>query len=427
MEEQIHSRDRYNLQYLERQIHNLTRLVDINTIINSTLDMAKLLTLIMEIIKDIMETEASTLLLYEEDSKDLVFKVALGEAGRELEEKYRVRLGQGIAGWVAEHRETVYINDVYGDDRFDPNFDKKTGFTTKSILCAPLLFKGKLQGVIQAINPLRKPEFDDEDVTLFNAFSTQCVLAVQNAIFFQNALEEQRIKNELSAARAIQKSLLPPVNREHGGVVISARSFAAREVGGEFYDIFYHDDGSVGIALGDLQARGIPGAIYASITSGAVRALSALKIKSPSVLLKRAYETVRDLLSEDRALSRVYGNVSGNDLQLQFANAGIAYPILVRERVARYLRLGGDFEGRDLKNIQVKLQRGDSFVIITDGIINLKNRGGKLLGLKRVMKHIEGDFSTPDDIIDSLVALMNEFTEGLERREDVSIIAFRVR
>ena len=139
----------------------------------------------------LFRSEASTLLLYEEDTRELVFKVALGEAGKELQERYRVRVGQGIAGWVAEHRTTVYINDAYSDERFDPSFDAKTGFTTRSMLCAPLLFKGRLVGVIQAINPVNRPGFDDEDVVLFNAFATQCVLAVQNAIFFQNALEEE--------------------------------------------------------------------------------------------------------------------------------------------------------------------------------------------------------------------------------------------
>ena len=88
-------------EQLERQVNNLTKLVDINGIINSTLDIGKLLTIIMEIIKDIMNTEASTLLLYEEESDSLVFKVALGEAGQELTEKYRVAIGQGIAVYTA--------------------------------------------------------------------------------------------------------------------------------------------------------------------------------------------------------------------------------------------------------------------------------------------------------------------------------------
>ncbi len=416
----------YDLKYIERQLHNLSRLVEINSIINSTLDMARLLTLIMEIIKDIMDAEASTLLLYEESSRDLVFKVALSEVGKELQERYRVKVGQGIAGWVAEHRSTVYINDVYNDPRFDPNFDRNTGFKTNAMLCAPLLFKGKLLGVIQAINPVNRPGFDDDDVVLFNAFATQCVLAVQNAIFFQNALEEERIKNELSSAHAIQASLLPQITTRHGNLHIAAKTISAREVGGEFYDIFYPDGASAGIALGDLHRKGIPGALYASISSGVVKALTRLRGDNPSLILKRVHQTLKDHLDAGLNLSLFYGIIRGDMRTLYFANAGVGYPVLVRNGVARYMRFAGDFDERVPKNIQVKLETGDFFVIITDGIVNLKNRRGHQLGLNKVMKRMEKKAEDPGDIIQALMNLMDEFTEGLERREDVTIIAVKV-
>ncbi len=221
-----------DLARLERQVKNLSKLVDINTIINSTLDISRLLSLIMEIIKDIMETEASTMLLYEEETDDLVFKVALGGAGDELTEKYRVAMGQGIAGWVARNRRPLVVNDVYQDERFDPNFDKSTGFTTRAILCAPLLYKGKLLGVIQAINPINQPQFFEEDMNLFRVFGDQAALAVQNAIFFKNALEEERIKSELDSAGSIKNALVPNFSLELKNIMITAHSRPAREVGG---------------------------------------------------------------------------------------------------------------------------------------------------------------------------------------------------
>ncbi|MCU0843999.1 MAG: GAF domain-containing protein [Spirochaetes bacterium] len=414
------------LKYLERQLHNLSRLVEINGIINSTLDIAKLLTLVMEIIKEIMDTEASTLLLYEEPTRELVFKVALGEAGKELQERYRVKVGQGIAGWVAENRTTVYINDAYADERFDPSFDAKTGFTTRSMLCAPLLFKGRLVGVIQAINPVNRPGFDEEDVVLFNAFATQCVLAVQNAIFFQNALEEERIKNELLAAHSIQQSLLPVVSRRHGNVAIGARSISAREVGGEFYDIFFLKDNSIAVALGDLHTKGIPGALYASVVNGAVKALSHGRSDNPAGIISFVQDIIRDHMNEAVSLSLFYGILKCDDNTVRFASTGIAYPILVREGVARYLRFGAAAGENATRNVSVRLKREDVFVIISSGMVNVKNRAGQLLGLNRVMKRLEAKFENPEAVIESLLALMEEFTEKLQRREDVSIIVFRM-
>jgi len=420
---------KYNIAYIEQQIHNLSKLVEINKIINSTLDIGKLLLLVMEMIKDIMETEASTLLLYEDDTNDLVFKVALGKAGKDLVEKYRVKIGQGIAGCVAQDRKALYINNVYEDKRFDPSFDKNTGFTTKSILCVPLLFKGKLLGVIQAINPINRPGFDDDDQSLFNAFANQTALAVQNAIFFQKALEEERIRNEISSAQSIQKSLLPEINCNYNNIKISAKSISAREVGGEFYDIFHFDNKSFGVVLGNIHTKGIPGALYASIVSGAVKALSNVSGGHPSLLLKILNNVVIDNLETIINVSLFYGLISCTNTSIKFVNAGIAYPILIRKGIARYLKFSTKSLGKEIlkiKKISVTLRPGDFFVIISDGITNLKNKGAQTLGLKRIMDFLGNDFKTPEEIVNSLILMADDYTEGLEKMEDISIIALKI-
>jgi phosphoserine phosphatase RsbU/P len=418
--------DTYDLEYLERQVNILTRLVDINSIINSTLDMARLLTIIMEMIKDIMRTEASTLLLYEEKNDDLVFKVALGEAGRELQERYRVKVGQGIAGWVAERRTTVNIPDAYADERFDPNFDLRTGFKTRSMLCSPLLFKGRLLGVIQAINPVNRDGFDDHDISLFNAFAAQCALAVQNAIFFGNALEEERIRQELAAARAIQDSILPPISERFGGIAVAARSIAAREVGGEFYDIVrFEEENAVGVVLGDVHLKGIPGAIFASSANGAVKALAGIIMTGPSVLLSHVQNTFREHFAGGGRLSLFYGVYDGSKDSLVFSNTGMAYPILVRKGVARYLRFGRSEEAPE-RSVRVTLIPGDLFVVLTDGVLKVKNRTGQLMGLNRVMKCLQEEYASPEEAIDALLDQMKQYAGGLEQREDVTIIAIKV-
>ncbi|MDY6970229.1 MAG: SpoIIE family protein phosphatase [Spirochaetota bacterium] len=324
---------------------------------------------------------------------------------------------------------SLYINDVYGDVRFDPNFDKLTGFKTKAIICVPLLYKGKLLGAIQAINPITKKAFDDDDMILFKAFANQAVLAVQNAIFFQNALEEERIKYELSSATSVQKSLLPVVNNKYNNVQIATRTISANEVGSEFYDIFHFNDNSIGVALGDIHTKGIPGAIYASIVSGAVKGISRVCGENPSKLLKLTNEVVKSNHENISNVSLFYGVINCDNRILQFVNAGIAYPILIRNGVARYLK----FENKSLekeielpKRVKVILEPDDFFVIITDGIVNIRNRGAKHLGLKRIMDLLGGEFKNPEEVIDSLIKLGDDFADGLEKREDISVIAFHI-
>jgi len=412
-----------------RQIKNLTKLVDINGIINSTLDIGKLLTIIMEIIKDIMNTEASTLLLFDEKSGNLVFKVALGQAGQELTEKYRVRVGQGIAGWVAANRKPLIVNDVYSDERFDPNFDKSTGFKTRAMLCTPLLYKGKLLGVIQAVNPIERDFFDEEDEKLFQLFSNQAALAVQNAIFFQNALDEERINSEVRSAKVIQEKLIGDVETEFGNISFAARSIPAREVGGEFHGLYNIDSRHKGIALGDIHQKGIPGGLNASIISGAVKALSAVRGDRPGVVAKILHDSILGDMKTITSTSLFYGMINIDTSTLSYVNAGIAYPILIRKNVSRYLRFGKRSLVNDdghLNKVRVNLKKDDFFVIITDGIINIKNRSGHILGLKNIMKRIEKHHESPQELIEDVLSLADEFSGGLGKREDISIIALKV-
>lgn len=414
----------------DRQIYNLTKLVNINSMINSTLDMGSLLTVIMKTIKDIMVTEASTLLLYEQKSNDLVFKVALSEVGKELTEKYRVKYGQGIAGWVAKIRKSIYINDVYNDERFDPEFDRSTGFVTKSIICTPLLHKGKLLGVIQAINPVDRAEFTDEDMLLFNLFADQAALAVQNAIYFHNALEEERIKSEISSARAIQEALIPDVNLQEGSVMIAAKAITAREIGGEFHSIFRLDGNHIGIALGDIHIKGVPGGLHASVVSGAIMALSKVTGKNPVEMIRLLHAITEHDAHPIKNASLLYCVLDLTQNKLRFMNAGVEYPILVRHGVARYLRFGKRSLSQNIEestSVVVSLQPGDLFVILSDGIIRVKNSTGKPLGLKRVMRFIEKGFGESEDIIDAIIGFAADYSGPKGTREDISVITLRVR
>ena len=418
---------REELAGLERQVKNLSKLVDINSIVNSTLDIKKLLKVIMEIIKDIMEAEASTLLLFEEDTRELVFKVALGEAGEELTERYRVRMGQGIAGWCAEQRKPIYVNDVYTDNRFDPNFDKHTGFVTRAILCSPLLYKGRLLGVIQAINPVNRPGFDDQDMNLFQIFSEEAALAVQNAMFFQNALEEERIKAELTSARSIQSSLIPDLDRIAGAVSFSARSRSAREVGGDFYGLFTINGNRIGIALGDIHEKGIPGGLRAAVVSGALRSLVALRGSDPAEVMRLMIDFMKSDMKNVKTFSLFYGVMDTVKKELLFSNTGVGYPILLRDGVARYLRMGhGLSDPESCRQVRVRLHENDQFVLITDGLIDVKNRGGQKLGLKRVMDFSQALDLAPRELILSLMEYAEDFSDGLGCREDISVVAFRV-
>jgi signal transduction histidine kinase/putative methionine-R-sulfoxide reductase with GAF domain len=141
----------------------------------------------------LMRAERSTLFVYDEKTREIWSKVAQGHSLTEI----RLKLGQGIAGWAAEHREPVNIKNAYADSRFNPEVDLRSGFKTRSVAAAPLIDRqGRLLGVLQVLNREGGP-FGEHDIGLLNFLAVGTSYAVENANLTQEVLDRNR---ELEAA-----------------------------------------------------------------------------------------------------------------------------------------------------------------------------------------------------------------------------------
>ncbi len=145
------------LKNIERKVEDLKTLIEVSTIISSTLDFNDLITLVMEKTKQVMDAEACSILLYNRDTNRLEFEVALCKeetASEKLMEKVTLEMGQGIAGWVAENLKPLIIENAKEDKRFYGKADDMTGFTTRSLIAAPLIGRCGLIGVAEILNPV---------------------------------------------------------------------------------------------------------------------------------------------------------------------------------------------------------------------------------------------------------------------------------
>ncbi len=156
--EELQEQSRRDAEELNRRLAESTALSQVAAAISSVMEVQPLLQMIMEKSKDVMDAEASSLMLLDEETQELYFNVATGEKGAAIKE-IRLPLGRGIAGWVAENREPLLVPDAYQDSRFNPDADKKSGFRTRSMVCVPLMIQDRILGVVQVINPRYKPGF----------------------------------------------------------------------------------------------------------------------------------------------------------------------------------------------------------------------------------------------------------------------------
>ena len=169
---------------------DIEMLLQANRMISSKLHVDDVLESVMASATKVVKAEASSLLLLDAKKNELYFDVALGKA-KESVKQIRLKIGEGIAGWVAEKRAPLIVNDVTRDPRFTVKVDKSTKFQTKSILAVPLMAKGKLIGVIEAINKEKNGHFSEQDREVFEAFGSQSAVAIENAQLFSETEQEK--------------------------------------------------------------------------------------------------------------------------------------------------------------------------------------------------------------------------------------------
>ncbi len=171
------------------------------TVINSTLNIAEVLDRIMKYANLVTNSAASTLMLLDEETGELVFSVPTGPKSDRLTD-IRIPPGKGIAGCVATNEQYLLIPDVSKDPRFYDKVDEKSGYETESILCVPLMAKTKLIGVLEVINKADGNSFTKEDAMLLNFFANQAAVAIENARFYGE------LKRKYDEEREIQERLV---------------------------------------------------------------------------------------------------------------------------------------------------------------------------------------------------------------------------
>lgn len=165
-------------------------LIEINSYINSNYtDVKSLLTQILESATKLTGGDSSSLLLVDREADELYFEIALGPKGSEVK-KFSVKMGEGIAGWVAKNNRSLIVNDVEADKRFFSKISEKVGYATSSILAVPMRVRDQCVGVLEVINKESGKLFTDEDLEWLEIFSTQAGLAFQNAKIYQKMNNE---------------------------------------------------------------------------------------------------------------------------------------------------------------------------------------------------------------------------------------------
>jgi len=196
--------------------HKLATALEVGFIINSTIDLVDVLSMIMKYANIVTDSVASTLMLLDEKTGELVFSVPTGPNADQLED-IRLAPGTGVAGWVAENEQYLMVEDADKDDRFYGGVDDMTGIKTTSLLCVPMKSKRKLIGVLEVVNKKDGKGFAEEDAMLLSIFSHHAAIAIENAMLF-NSMQTRLEKEKLLEQKVSESERLRSIGTLAGGI-----------------------------------------------------------------------------------------------------------------------------------------------------------------------------------------------------------------
>jgi len=200
----------------------------ISSFISSIYSLQHLLSLIMEESKNILNAEASSLLLYDSKEKVLFFEVAEGEKAKEVK-KIKLKLGQGIAGVCGKERKIINVKDVSKDRRFYTDADKKTQFSTRSILAVPLTRKKKLLGVLEVLNKKDGKCFTRKDEQLMEIIANQAAVCIENTSLYMENIKNAKMAGVGEAMLSLSHDIKNILNGLTGGIYLVDSTFSAQK------------------------------------------------------------------------------------------------------------------------------------------------------------------------------------------------------
>ena len=360
---------------------------------------------LLDLTKQVMDAEAASLMLYNPKLDKLEFASikddVVGDGAQDiLKSSVKLNMGEGIAGWVAQERESVIIRDAQNDPRFSKRADKKTGFSSRTMLCVPLIHRQQLLGVLNVLNSKDKPFFEEEDLGLLESFADLAAVAITRSKLLEARVEQERFRAELKVAAQIQKLFWPELPAMGEGSHLWAISEPAASVGGDLYDVIPMSDESWLVYVADVAGKGLPAALIMAALSTKIHS-EALIQTEVGKLLETVNNSMYRLASEEGffatiALAR-YWPSSG---KMQLALGGHFSPLWIVEGAIRSLpQLGGISLGVTpdvhYEKMEILISPGESILFFTDGVIEAENENLELFSNDRLADCIKNAKGPP--------------------------------
>jgi phosphoserine phosphatase RsbU/P len=404
-------------------------LAEIARDVTSVLDLDQLFARIAQLAKRVIDYRTLGILLLNE-AGELEMQLAV-QYGEKVQVP-RIRLGEGLVGYAALHREPVLVADVSQDPRYI-----KLVPDVRSELAIPLLLKDRCIGVVDLESP-ELDAFSKRDVEILSLLASQAAVAIENARLYEQVRANQvRLEKEVRFAQRVQAALLPagPPKRLKG-VELAAAFASARELGGDFHDYLAPESNTLVVAVGDVSGKGVPAALYSAFAAELVRGRTFRRRylperSSPAGVLSSVNTILQQRQLEEYYCTLCYAIFDLKRRAVTLANSGLPYPIRCSTEGCAQIELPGvplgAFQGSTYDEATYALHAGDVFVFCTDGVFEAMNGMGEEFTAERLVDVVAAsrDLSAKG-MVDAIFRAAAEWRGDAPANDDMTAVAVRI-
>jgi len=295
----------------------------------------------------------------------------------------------------------------------------------------PMQIQNEVRGILCLGEKMSREEYTERDLEFLYSLGNLAIISLENARLFREAIEKQRLEDELMIAREIQKGLLPSRLPEIPGFEIAATNISSKQVGGDYYDVITVGDSRYVLAIGDVSGKGTPASLLMANLQATIRALVPLGL-SMSELTKRVNDLIFESTSSDRFITFFWGMFDSANKSFTYVNAGHNPPYLLHpDGRADRLEKGGMILGIMPSMIPyeeetVQLQSGDLLVLFTDGVSEAMNRNVEEYGearLEEVLKNSQA--KSAREVLDAIQRDVKTYCGDQPQSDDITLLVLK--
>lgn len=299
-------------------------------------------------------------------------------------------------------------------------------------LVVPMQLQGKTKGLILLGSRVNNASYSETDIEFIYSVGNLAIISLENKRLFQEALEKQKLEEELFIARDIQRNLLPQNIPDYDDFEIAALNVSSKQVGGDYYDVIKLDEENFCFAIADVSGKGVP----ASLLMANIQAFLQVICKQ-GMKIDEATGLINDLISENttegRFITFFWGIINIINKKLTYVNAGHNPPFIIRDGKFIKLKIGGMILGVMPTLIpysfeEIQLKTDDVVVLFTDGVTEAMNLNGEEFTdekLEEIALSIAD--KSAHQILDEIKKAVHYFTQGTTQSDDITMIVIKVK